>query len=137
MLTKKLGAAETKEIVAELRSVEAGIDALDTRAESVGGTAPALDAAAAPLVARIDAVKQLVELTRGRIERKVRENGRGPVRRGCTPTPAPPRHAALRRGAGAAAQPRALQPGGLSLSRRGGGRGCTTRHPLAPQNHSL
>lgn len=64
MLTKKLGAAETKEIVAELRSVEAGIDALDTRAESVGGTAPALDAAAAPLVARIDAVKQLVELTR-------------------------------------------------------------------------
>ena len=64
VLTKKLGAAETKEIVAELRSVEAGIDALDTRAESVGGTAPALDAAAAPLVARIDAVKQLVELTR-------------------------------------------------------------------------
>lgn len=63
-LSKRLGATETKAIVDELRAVEASVDALDRKAELVGATAPAIDAAAAPLVSRIDAVKQLVELTR-------------------------------------------------------------------------
>jgi hypothetical protein len=62
-LAKTLGAGEVKEIVAEVQSIEKAVDALDARAAgAVGADTPALDKAAAPLLSRLEAVRELVGL---------------------------------------------------------------------------
>ena len=66
-LTATLGAAEVGEIEAELRAIEAAADALDAKsADAVGADTPALDAATRPLLARLEAVKELVGLAGAR-----------------------------------------------------------------------
>lgn len=62
-LTKTLGAREVTEIEAEVRAIEAATDALDEKAaDAVGAETKEIDAAAAPLLARIEAVRELVGL---------------------------------------------------------------------------
>lgn len=62
-LSKLIGIAEVKEIEDEVRAIETATDALDkAAADSVGAETPALDKAAAPLLARIEAVRGLIGL---------------------------------------------------------------------------
>lgn len=62
-LTKVLGAGEVSEIEAEVQAIAAATDALDGRAaDGIGAETAEIDAAAAPLLARIEAVRELIGL---------------------------------------------------------------------------
>lgn len=62
-LAKVVGLSGVAAIEDEVRAVEAATAALDSRAAgAVGADTPALDAAAAPLLARIEAVREIVGL---------------------------------------------------------------------------
>ena len=65
VVAARLGAAEAKEVLTEVRAVEKEVDALEAAAGELGGETRALDAKAGTVETRVQQLSQLMALAGG------------------------------------------------------------------------